>query len=160
MIDVHGHRDLLFLAGPADSPDGGERLAAFRTVVTAAGLPFRAPLRGDFTQHTGRTAVESLPVAELPDTIVCANDQMAIGVIAALRERGVQVPHDVAVVGFDGIGLGRHIQPQLTTVRQPMQPLGAAAVTLLERRIANPAAEPEDLRLPTRLEVRTSCGCG
>jgi LacI family transcriptional regulator len=159
LIDVHGHRELLFLAGPADSPDGGERLDAFRTIVTAAGLPFHNPLRGDFTQHTGRIAAQSLHIEELPDAIVCANDQMAIGVITALRERGVRIPRDVAVVGFDGIGVGRHVQPPLTTVRQPMQPLGAAAVSLLERRLANPAAEPEDLRLPTRLEVRASCGC-
>jgi LacI family transcriptional regulator len=163
LIDVHGHTDLRYLTGPADSPDGTERLVAFHRVLTAAGLPVREPLRGDFTQHTGRAAAkllrpDDLPDA-LPDAIVCANDQMAIGVLTGLRDKGIRVPEDVAVVGFDGIGLGRHIHPPLTTVRQPMQPIGAAAVTLLEHRLRNPSAPPSDLRLPTRLEVRASCGC-
>lgn len=158
LIDEHGHRDLLYLGGPVDSPDGSERLAAFREVVAAAKLTMREPLTGDFTQHTGHLAAEALRPGELPDAIVCANDQMAIGVMTRLRDRGIRVPHDVAVVGFDGIDLGRHIQPALTTVRQPMQPIGAAAVTLLERRLREPDVSPTDLRLPTHLEVRASCG--
>jgi LacI family transcriptional regulator len=159
LIDVHSHADLRYLTGPADSPDGTERLAAFRHVLAGDGLPFREPLHGDFTQHTGRAAVADLRRDTLPDAIVCANDQMAIGVMSALRDKGIRVPQEVAVVGFDGIGLGRHIHPALTTVRQPMQPIGAAAVTLLERRLNDPTATPTDLRLPTRLEIRASCGC-
>ena len=157
LIDVHGHRDLLFLGGPTDSPDAAERLDAFR--VATADLSPREPLRGDFTQHTGRTAADTLAAAALPDAIVCANDQMAIGLIAGLQTRGIRVPEDVAVVGFDGIDLGRHIQPPLTTVRQPMQPIGAAAVTLLERRLLTPELPATRLRLPINLQIRTSCGC-
>jgi LacI family transcriptional regulator len=84
---------------------------------------------------------------------------MAIGVIAGLSERGIDVPRDVAVTGFDGTDLGRHMRPPLTTVRQPMQPIGAAAVTLLEQCLANPTQPPTDVRLPTHLEIRASCGC-
>lgn len=157
LIDEHGHTDLLFLGGPTDSPDAAERLDAFQ--VATAGLAPREPLRGDFTQHTGRTAANTLTPAALPDAVVCANDQMAIGLIAGLRDRAIRVPDDVAVVGFDDIDLGRHIQPPLTTVRQPMQPIGAAAVTLLERRLSSPELPPIQLRLPTQLQIRTSCGC-
>jgi LacI family transcriptional regulator len=151
LIDVHGHTDLLYLSGPADSPDAAERLAAFQ--ATAAGRV----VFGDFTQHSGRAIAETLTT--LPKAIVCANDQMAIGVITGLQSRGINVPRDVAVTGFDGIDLGRHLQPALTTVRQPMQPIGAAAVTLLEQRLANPTHPPGDVRLPTQLQIRASCGC-
>lgn len=151
LIDAHGHTDLLYVSGPADSPDATERLAAFERTATGR------VVRGDFTQHSGRAIAETLSV--LPQAIVCANDQMAIGVMTGLRSRGVRVPGDVAVTGFDGIDLGRHFQPPLTTVRQPMQPIGAAAVTLLEQRLADPGRAPADVRLPTTLEIRASCGC-
>jgi LacI family transcriptional regulator len=155
LIDEHGHTDLLYLGGPSDSPDAAERLTAFQRIAGTA----REPLRGDFTQHAGRAAATTVAAGPLPDAVVCANDQMAIGLIAGLRELDVRVPDDVAVVGFDGIDLGRHIQPALTTVRQPMQPIGAAAVTLLEHRLRTPDRPPNDLRLPTQLQVHTSCGC-
>jgi LacI family transcriptional regulator len=151
LIDVHGHTDLLYVSGPADSPDAAERLAAFQRTTTGR------VVHGDFTQHSGRAVAETL--SALPQAIVCANDQMAIGVMTGLRTRGVEVPGDVAVTGFDGLDLGRHLQPALTTVRQPMQPIGAAAVTLLEQRLANPTQPPADVRLPTQLEIRASCGC-
>ncbi|HET9142836.1 LacI family DNA-binding transcriptional regulator [Actinophytocola sp.] len=157
LIEVHGHTRLAYLGGPADSPDAAERWAAFRATLTAAGLPVPLPLVGDFTQHTGAQAAEVLD--PVPGAVVCANDQMAIGLMTALRDRGVRVPEEVAVVGFDGIDLGRHVRPALTTVRQPMQPIGAAAVTLLERRLRVRDLPPEDLRLPTQLIIRASCGC-
>jgi LacI family transcriptional regulator len=151
LIDVHGHTDLLYVSGPADSPDAAERLAAFRH-TTSGRVVF-----GDFTQHSGRAIADTLTA--LPQAIVCANDQMAIGVITGLQARGVNIPGEVAVTGFDGIDLGRHMQPPLTTVRQPMQPIGAAAVTLLEQRLTDPTHPPADVRLPTQLEIRASCGC-
>lgn len=151
LIDFHGHTDLLYVSGPADSPDAAERLGAFQRAARGR------VVHGDFTQHSGRAIAETL--APLPRAIVCANDQMAIGVMSGLRSRGVEVPGDVAVTGFDGIDLGRHFQPPLSTVRQPMQPIGAAAVTLLEQRLADPTRPPADVRLPTQLELRASCGC-
>jgi LacI family transcriptional regulator len=159
LVEVHGHTDLRYLSGPADSPDAAERWDAFRRAVTAAGLTPPEPVHGDFTQHSGHRFAGALPAGALPRAIVCANDQMAIGVLTGLRDKGVRVPGEVCVVGFDGIDLGRHVRPPLTTVRQPMQPLGAAAVELLERRLRMPGLPPTDRRLPTRLQVRASCGC-
>jgi LacI family transcriptional regulator len=155
LMETHGYRDILYVTGPSDSPDATERWTAFQKTRD---LTIHPPVQGDFTQHTGRLAATNL--TNLPQAIICANDQMAIGMISGLRDRGIQVPTDVAVVGFDGLALGRHIHPALTTVRQPMQDIGAAAVELLERRIMDPRGEPVNIRLPTQLEIRRSCGCG
>lgn len=157
LVDHHGHTDLLYLDGPVDSPDALDRRTAF--LAAAAGVRLREPVRGDFTQHSGAELAAALSHVDLPDAVVCANDQMAIGVMTALRAAGLRVPADVAVTGFDGIDLGRHIQPTLTTIRQPMQRIGAAAVELLERRLADSTADPADLLLSTCLEIRSSCGC-
>lgn len=157
LVDHHGHTDLLYLDGPLDSPDATERRTAF--LAAASGVRTREPVRGDFTQHSGTELAAALSHVDLPDAVVCANDQMAIGVLTGLRAAGLLVPADIVVTGFDGIDLGRHIQPTLTTVRQPMRRIGAEAVALLERRLADPTASPVDLLLPTSLEVRASCGC-
>ncbi|MFF3640077.1 LacI family DNA-binding transcriptional regulator [Streptomyces sp. NPDC002564] len=96
-----------------------------------------------------------------PEAMLFANDQMAIGALHALERRGVRVPQDVAVTGFDGIPLGRLVRPALTTVRQPMRRLGEEAVELLVRRLGGERdREPVDLMLPVDVVRRGSCGCG
>ena len=95
----------------------------------------------------------------LPDAVVCANDQMAIGVLRAFAASGVRVPQDVAVVGFDDIALGSLYDPSLTTVHQPMRMLGERACALLLDRIADPGLSPAAELLPTELVLRASCGC-
>ena len=97
--------------------------------------------------------------APLPRAIACANDQTALGVMYALAERGVDVPGDVAVTGFDDIPMARHLRPQLTTVRQPIQEIGATAFNVLHSMISNGAPAERDVVLPTRLILRESCGC-
>jgi LacI family transcriptional regulator len=95
---------------------------------------------------------------ELPRAIVCANDQMALGVMHALARRGIDVPGQVAVTGFDDVPVARHLHPPLTTVRQPIRELGATAFDVLYSRISAGGGEP-DVVLPVRLVVRESCGC-
>jgi LacI family transcriptional regulator len=95
----------------------------------------------------------------VPRALVCANDQTAIGVMASLQHAGLSVPGDVAVTGFDGIQLGRHLRPSLTTVVQPMAALGDTAVTMLKDRIGGTALPQRTVELPVRLELRASCGC-
>jgi len=94
----------------------------------------------------------------LPRAIVCANDLAALGAVHTLARRGVDVPGDVAVTGFDDIPV-RRLHPGLTTVRQPIQELGATAFELLESLVGNGQPEPRDVVLPTRLIRRESCGC-
>jgi len=168
LVDVHGYAGLCFIAGPPDSPDSARRLEGFRRA--AAGLPETPVYHGDFTTAGGRRIAERIIAAgRVPRALVCANDQTAIGVMAALQHAGLSVPGDVAVTGFDGIRLGRHLRPSLTTVVQPMAALGDTAVAMLNDRIGggtqHSQAQPSQalprrtVELPVRLELRGSCGC-
>jgi LacI family transcriptional regulator len=109
---------------------------------------------------SGEEAGQRLVASEvLPDAVVCANDQMAIGVLQAFAKAGIGVPDDVAVVGFDDIFPGSLCDPPLTTIHQPMRLLGERACTRLLDRIAKPNLRPKVELLPTELVLRSSCGC-
>jgi len=162
LIEVHGHTDLAFLAGPPDSPDSGERFEGFCEALRQAGRP--APgepaASGGFTEAGGQQAVTAmLAGGRAPRAIVCGNDEMAIGALIALRAGRLRVPADVAVTGFDDIAAAHHVRPGLTTVRQPMRELGEQSVRMLLGRLADPAAPRQSLTLPTRTVIRRSCGC-
>jgi DNA-binding LacI/PurR family transcriptional regulator len=100
-----------------------------------------------------------MPRQDLPDAVVSANDQMAIGVVKALAREGIRVPEDIAVVGFDDIFPGSLCDPPLTTIHQPMRLLGERACARLLDRIADPSLRPATELLPTELVLRSSCGC-
>jgi LacI family transcriptional regulator len=158
LADMHGHRDICFIAGPPDSPDSVGRLDGFRRATTD--LDRVLVHYGDFTTAGGRRIAERLLAAgRVPRALVCANDQTAIGVMAALQQAGLSVPGDVAVTGFDGIRLGRHLRPSLTTVVQPMAALGDTAVAMLSDRIGGAELPRRTVELPVRLELGGSCGC-
>ena len=117
---------------------------------------------GRFAAVSGQLAVRGLLAArhgELPDAIVCGNDQMAIGAMRELHTAGIRVPADIAVAGFDDMHLGALLAPTLTTVRQPMRLLGERACAMLLDRIAEPTRPRRVERLTTTLVVRESCGC-
>src|SRR5215469_16298857 len=162
LVDDHGRRRLFHVDGPPSAPDAKERRLALLDVLhTHPGVEL-------IGSHTGRFSVESGEVAgvkllanrkTLPDAVVCANDQMAIGVLQALARGGVRVPEDVAVTGFDDIFPGGLSEPSLTTVHQPMRLLGERACARLLNRIARPEIPPEVELLPTDLVLRRSCGC-
>jgi LacI family transcriptional regulator len=163
LIHDHGYRTLGYLAGVADSPDNVTR----RQVVTAeagvAGAELEAgpEWQGSYYADGGAHVVDGLLDAgrPLPRAIVCANDLAALGALHTLARRGVDVPGDVAVTGFDDIPVARRLHPGLTTVRQPIQELGATAFELLESLVRHGQPEPRDVVLPTSLIVRESCGC-
>ncbi|HEY7591581.1 MAG TPA: LacI family DNA-binding transcriptional regulator [Actinophytocola sp.] len=163
LIDDHGLTRLAFISGGEDSPDAAARFRGFQRALGDAGLPVPAEpaTRGNFTQADGRAAAERLLDAggAVPQALVCANDQMAVGALQTLERRGIRVPEDVAVVGFDGIPLGRVVRPSLTTVSQPMRRLGETAVDLLVERLRDPDRQPRSVMLPVNQTRRTSCGC-
>jgi LacI family transcriptional regulator len=163
LLRDHGYQTLAFVAGLADSPDSvarGETIAA-EAAAAGATLLTGPQWQGNYYAAGGARVIERLFAdgAALPRAIVCANDQTALGVVYALAQHGVDVPADVAVTGFDDIPMARHLRPQLTTVRQPMQEIGATAFDVLHSMISNGAAAERDVVLPTRLIVRASCGC-
>ena len=163
LIREHGRRRLFWVHGPADSPDSRERRLGLDYVIRAnPRCELVGFYQGYYSVQSGEEAGESLlamPREDLPDAIVSANDQMAIGVVKALGRAGIRVPEDVAVVGFDDIFPGSLCDPPLTTVHQPMRMLGERACARLLDRIANPALRPATELLPTELVLRSSCGC-
>jgi LacI family transcriptional regulator len=151
-----GHRHLAVAAGPEHLTTIADRLAGIRSAVAAAGLDADAlPVaHAPFTRDGGRQAVQQL-FAEHPATtaVLALNDAMATGVVSVLRERGLSVPQDVSVTGFDDIQVAQDLAPALTTVRLPMSAMGAAA---LELALRPPASRPRRRRLGSELVVRSS----
>ncbi|GIT81599.1 LacI family transcriptional regulator [Leifsonia sp. LS1] len=159
LLDDLGVRELAYVAGSEGSPDDAERWQGFRDALTERGMtaPATPDLRGDFTREAGRRAGRALLARDvLPRAVVCANDQMALGVIDAARIGGVDVPGELIVTGFDGIDAGRLSTPRLTTVKQPMEEVGRAAVQTLVRRLTDPGRAAASVRLPVQVYLRES----
>ena len=163
LLADHGYRSLAYLAGLADSPDSLARRETLKTEAAVFGaMMMTGPQwQGNYFAAGGARVIERLFAkgAALPRAIACANDQTALGVMYALAQHGIDVPGDVAVAGFDDIPMARHLRPQLTTVRQPIQEIGTCAFDVLHSMISGGAPAARDVLLPTRLVVRASCGC-
>ena len=135
LFDV-GCRRVATIAGPLDRVDARHRLAGYRLAHERRGLVVDEALvaLGDFGRDSGKRAAERLVDAGI-DGLFTANDEMALGALWTFAQRGVRVPDDVAVVGFDGTSLNDFMEPTLTSVRQPFDELATAAVGQLLRRI-------------------------
>lgn len=160
---IEGHRRrIAFIGGPEHNEDAQERYQTYVNVLTEYGLPVDPDLvaRGDFMTRSGGEAAHLLLERSQGalDAIVAANDHMAAGAVEALRERGVNLPDDVAVVGFDDTGFARDLIPPLTTVRQPIYELGRTAASMVFDVLAGETV-PERVKLPAELVIRRSCGC-
>jgi LacI family transcriptional regulator len=163
LLHDHGYRTISYIGGHIDSPDSIARFEALAAEVASAGATLldRSCWQGDYTAGGGARVINNLldHGTGLPRAIVCANDQTAIGVLYALERHGVRVPDDVAVTGFDDIPVARHLQTQLTTVRQRIRELGATAFEVLYSMINRETPATRDVVLPTTLIRRRSCGC-
>lgn len=156
-----GHRRIGFLAGAAGVECSSERLRGYREGLINAGLAFEDALvrPGEFRQPNGfRATTELLALERPPTAIFAANDLSAFGAIEAIKERGLRVPDDVSVIGFDDIPMASQIYPALTTVRQPLNQMGASAVNLLVSMISGLNPVSKRVSLPTELIVRASTG--
>ncbi len=154
-----GHRRIGFIAGNERLASAADRRRAYTEVLAERGLPREAALvaRGDFTERAGFEAARRLlALPRRPTAIFAANDQSALGALSAAQTMGLRVPRDLSLVGFDDVPQAAEVQPQLTTVRQPMELMGKAAVhTLLALLAGLPAPSPM-LTLPTELVIRAS----
>jgi LacI family transcriptional regulator len=166
LIEDHGLRRLAYIGSAEESPDVEARFRGYLAACRAGELEVgdEPDLRvGMMTQAEGARVMDALFArdGERPEALVFANDQMAVGALHALEERGLRVPDDVVVTGFDGIPLSRLVRPALTTVRQPTLRMGEEAVELLVKRLSGARdAEPTSLMLPVTVVRRGSCGCG
>ena len=162
LISEHGLRRFYYLDGPENAPDAAERRRAFNQAVRShPDCQLVGSCQGQFSVASGDAAGQHLLATgdPLPDAVVCANDQMAIGLLKAFARADVRVPDQVAVVGFDDIFPGSLCDPPLTTIHQPMRLLGERACTRLLDRIARPDLRPKVELLSTDLVLRSSCGC-
>jgi LacI family transcriptional regulator len=154
----HGYRDFAML-GASSGDDVGERWAGVTRTLAAHGVAAAQPVPCEFTVDGGLAAArELLRGGSRPEAVICADDQVALGMLLAAEELGLSVPSDIAVTGWDDIMAARHARPALTTVRQPMRELGARAARALDELITGVRTTARHQTLATELVVRTSCG--
>jgi diguanylate cyclase (GGDEF)-like protein len=160
-IVEHGHTRIAMMEGPPENGDAQERLVAYLEAHAEAGLvpDPRLRVQGDFTQRKTPEAMAELWSRGVPfSAIVCANDEMAHGVMAEAVSRGIEVPRQLAVGGFDDLLSIQKSGPALTTVNQALDTQGAKALSLLVA-LTNDVPVAACTSIPTRLVVRSSCGC-
>ena len=155
-----GRRRIAFISGPDNNFDADERLRGYRDAIAARKGASELVLRGDFSESSGyRAGIDLCERGERPDAIFAANDMMALGCLFALTERGVGVPGDIVLAGFDDIPIARFVTPPLTTVRVRIADLGRRAFERLDALIAtgDDGARTTE-RLDCDLVVRQSSG--
>ncbi len=157
-----GHRRIAFLSGPEGNEDSYCRQLGYEEALQAEGIEVDPALLGfgNFEAAVSETAVSQMLAQGIEmDAIFAGDDEGARGAITAVTKAGLQVPQDIAVVGFDDTLLAPHLTPPLTTVRAPIEQAGHTATTQLIQLIQTGAA-PALTLLPTKLIIRQSCGCG
>ncbi|HET7560377.1 MAG TPA: LacI family DNA-binding transcriptional regulator [Limnochordia bacterium] len=152
-----GHRRIALVGGELDLYPTQQRLEGFQRATAALGLSGSDVFLRGWHLEAGSEAAAWLAVRPGVTAVVTMGDLIAFGLVQALRERGVSVPEEVSVVGFDGIGLSRFINPALTTVQMPFAEIGEAAVRLLQQALER-ESQPREAVLPVVLTLGRSTG--
>ena len=153
-----GHRKIAFITGPAELLSAQARLSAFRTSLAECGIPACEPwiVQGDHTLEGGMAGAEKLlDRPERPTAIMCSNDMTAIGVLHMAYRKGLKVPSDLSVVGYDDIAMSHAVIPPLTTIQMSRVRLAKAAVKALRAHVEGTTHE-RDYKITTQLVVRES----
>jgi len=161
LITVHNRREIAFLRGPTDYPEAEIRLEAYRDALAQFGIPFdeQRVVSAHFNETQGYQAmIELIDQRVSFDAVVGANDRSALGAMRALKDRGIRVPDDVAVVGFDDSEDARSASPSLATVRQPYWEIAESALEFIVASMAGELAFGSRL-LASHFIKRRSCGC-
>lgn len=159
LLDL-GHRRIGFIAGTANTSSARDREDAYRAALSEAGIAVDDRLieTGGFDQPGGFRATQHLlDLPQPPTAIFASNDASAFGAIEAIRSRGLRIPEDISIVGFDDIPRAQYSYPPLTTVRQPLSEIGRQSVRLLLKHIDNPDLPAERIVLDAALVIRKSC---
>jgi DNA-binding LacI/PurR family transcriptional regulator len=152
-----GHRSIYHLAGPQDWIEAEARMRGFLDEMSAQDVPTTAPILGDWTANFGYHAGRELLTVRDFTAIFSSNDQMALGLMHAIRDAGLEIPRDVSIIGFDDIPEAAHFWPPLTTVRQDFAELGRRCVALLLGDLDAATADYDGTIVP-ELIVRGSTG--
>ncbi|MEO7223837.1 MAG: LacI family DNA-binding transcriptional regulator [Devosia sp.] len=156
-----GHRKIGHISGPSRNTFPNERLVGFRKAMFEHRLEVREDwiFAGDYEMENGRAAASYFSnLKQMPTAVFAANDEMAIGLISALRKSGIECPRDISVIGFDDISISEHYAPPLTTMRQPREKIGRIAaetlINILEGNVIS--SDPVRVLLQSELIVRDS----
>ena len=162
LLEEHQLTRVAHITGPLNHRSAADKLEGYRAALGKHNVPFSQELvvEGDYSQESGRRAcIQLLEQGVEFQGIFAANDEMALGALEALQERGLEVPSDVALIGFDDISVSKIVRPALTTVFQPAVDVGKLATQLLIEIIEGKSIEEKQIQLPTQLLIRNSCGC-
>jgi len=158
LLDL-GHKRIAFINGPAQTPLPKDRLRGYRQALKRAALNYDKDLvvNGDFSLQSGERATQWLLDNKIKFTAVfAASDAMAIGAIKALRARGLRVPDQVSVVGFDDIEFAQYVEPPLTTIHQPRREIGRATMAKMITKLKHHDELAKQVVLAHELVVRDS----
>ncbi len=166
LIHAHGRRRIGFAGGPDGNQDATERYQAYVAALAEHGIPLEARrvARGEFSFQTGTAAIalmldrNKVGLEDL-DAVVAADDSTALGAMSELARRNIQVPRQVAVVGFDDVESARTSSPSLTTVRQHLREQGAEGARIVMGRLKGQPDRQLRSLVPTTVVLRRSCGC-
>ncbi len=161
LLDL-GHRRLAMITGPSSATSVQAQTRGFQLALEKANIPMlpRLIANGDWSYESGVAAMDELLKRGEPFTgLVAQNDRMALGAMSALKRRGLQVPRDISIIGYDGEVWTEYCQPPLTTVYQPFQEMGASAARLLIEAIENKerSQQPQNVISKPELVERDSC---
>ncbi len=159
LIDL-GHRRIAYIGDQYGYQSDEERLAGYREALREAGIELMPELvvRGDGKPEEATRAMEVLlSLIDPPSAVCCYNDMSALGAMRAARSRGLRIPQDISIVGFDDLFIAAYTDPPLTTVRQPMRKMGSLAMESLFRLMSGKEAEIQ-IKVDAELVVRGSTG--
>lgn len=158
LID-YGHRRIAFISGRFNILLNRDRIRGYRQALEYNGIPVDESLiqEGDWTMESGMNAMSRLlAMAPLPTAVFAASDEMAVGAMKSLKAKGLRIPDDISVIGFDDISISKMVEPELTTVHQPKLELGEVAIHMLLNIIEGKKLERNQVILPHKLIIRGS----
>jgi len=164
LIESHDFTKIAHLSGPQDVSIGKKRFQGYLEALKMHDLPVQDQwiISGGFQERRGYDAMKkllSLPRSEFPEAVVAVNDPSAIGAIKAIKEAGLAIPDDIAIVGFTDDIRAPLLDVPLTTIHQPAYGVGKQAAQKLIQTIENEDEPVEDIVVPTTMKIRSSCGC-